>query len=334
MKRNIKLILLLLVSMFAFNMSARAYSFPADGQEHEISAGQGQGSISNCYAVSDNIVVRYDSAAKKCYAKSKTISESGFKATIHVESSGGAYGGYMNSDQSISVTSASGTPDKSSEVIAQKDYYANGEYFNIDNEVTGGITNCEVVSGNVSIDRSSPGCKFSANSDDDMTAVFKVTHGTMGSTWTSYVTVNMKGKKNIESGSKHDTSRSYNTEGDTFEICDPAKSPQTVAAFKLIGIVISIIKIVAPIIIIVAGMLDVSRAVFDNKDDNIKKQLINFLKRSIACLLIFFAPSIILDLFHFIDGWDEISSGYDTCIVCILGDGECPDVNFTDLSTD
>ena len=333
MKKKLNLLIVLLISLFAFNLNVKAeYSFPADGQEHEIKAGGGQGTISNCYAVSDNVIVRYDSATKKCYAKSKTISESGFRASIHLESKGGAYGGFMDKDVDFSITSASGTSDGSSEYISDKEYYANGKYFQVGSELTGGVTGCEVVSGNVTIDKSSVGCKVMANSEEDMTAVLKVTHSAAGAVWTTNVTINLKGNKQVEKGSKQDTSSSFNSEEDVFEICDVNENPKIIAAFKLVGIFISIIKVIVPIIIVVMGMYELSKAVFDGKDDNIKKQLISFMKRSIACLLIFFAPTIILELFHFIDGWDDLESKYSTCVSCILGSTGCPDVSFIDPS--
>ena len=122
---------------------------------------------------------------------------------------------------------------------------------------------------------------------------------------------------------------------DALDICDAGESPQTVAAFRLVGIFINIIKVVAPLIIVVMGMIDVSKAVFEGKDDSLKKQLINFLKRFIACILIFFAPNIILATFKSIDGFDKVESKFSTCVECVLGGSDCPNVGFnTDASSD
>ena len=71
-----------------------------------------------------------------------------------------------------------------------------------------------------------------------------------------------------------------------------------------------------------------SKAVIEGKEDSIKKQGISFLRRAIACVLIFLAPSIILAIFRGIDGWDGVESEYDTCMKCILGSSECPEVGF------
>ena len=108
---------------------------------------------------------------------------------------------------------------------------------------------------------------------------------------------------------------------DVFKICD--KSSKTLGAFKLGGIFITLAKIIVPVIIIVMGMLDVSKAVSEGKDDSIKKSFINFLKRAIAAILVFFIPSIILAIFTFVDGFDNVNSAYKNCIDCLLKPSEC-----------
>ena len=112
------------------------------------------------------------------------------------------------------------------------------------------------------------------------------------------------------------------------KLCDEDVNPKVIASFRLVGIFVSIIKVVVPIVLIVLGMFDMSKAVLEGKEDSLKKQLISLLKRAIACLLIFFAPSVILGLFHFIDGWDDAKSDYETCLNCLLGDDSCPKVGF------
>ncbi|MBE6158921.1 MAG: hypothetical protein E7159_03760 [Firmicutes bacterium] len=115
---------------------------------------------------------------------------------------------------------------------------------------------------------------------------------------------------------------------DALEICDANENPKVVASFRLVGIFVTIIKIIAPIVIIIMGMFDMSKAVLEGKDDSIKKQAISLLRRAIACVLIFFVPSIILALFHYIDGWDNVKGQFSTCMDCILGSKKCPNVGF------
>ena len=122
-------------------------------------------------------------------------------------------------------------------------------------------------------------------------------------------------------------SSSVNNE-DGFGICDENQNPQLVASFKLVGIFLTIIKIIVPVILILMGTIDMTKAVISKDNDAIQKNLIVFLKRSTAGVLVFLAPNIILGIFHLVDGMDGFDSAYKTCVDCILGSSSCPDVKF------
>ena len=113
-----------------------------------------------------------------------------------------------------------------------------------------------------------------------------------------------------------------------FKICDENTNPQLVASLRLVGIFVSIIKIIVPIILIIMGSIDMAKAVVSNDHDAIQKNLIVFGKRTLAGVLIFLAPTVLLALFHLIDGMDDFDSAYKTCVDCIFGDSTCPDVKF------
>ena len=108
---------------------------------------------------------------------------------------------------------------------------------------------------------------------------------------------------------------------DFLDIC--SSSSRTLAAFKLGGIFIFIAKIIAPIILIVMGMIDIAKAVPEGKDDAIKKSFSNFLKRVVAAVLIFFTPALVDALFTFVDGWDNTRSEFSGCMDCLLKPGSC-----------
>ena len=61
----------------------------------------------------------------------------------------------------------------------------------------------------------------------------------------------------------------------------------------LVGYVVTIIKIVIPLLLIIFGMLDVVKSVFAGKPDEVTKNLRSFAMRCIAAILIFFIPSIV-----------------------------------------
>jgi len=123
------------------------------------------------------------------------------------------------------------------------------------------------------------------------------------------------------------------TESDDFlQICDSTKNPQLVAGFRFVGKLLNIVKIVVPIIIIVMGMIDLSKAVVDGNDSAIKKSLLTFIKRVIIGVLVFLAPTIIFGLYKLVDGWTGISKKYQVCVQCILGQDDCPEVTIVSAS--
>lgn len=61
----------------------------------------------------------------------------------------------------------------------------------------------------------------------------------------------------------------------------------------LVGYVVTIIKIVIPLLLIIFGMLDVGKSVVASKPDEVNKSLKSFAMRCIAAILIFFIPSIV-----------------------------------------
>ena len=69
----------------------------------------------------------------------------------------------------------------------------------------------------------------------------------------------------------------------------------------LVGYVVTIIKIVIPLLLIIFGMLDVGKSVVAGKPDEVTKNLRSFAMRCIAAILIFFIPSIVGLLLSLID---------------------------------
>ena len=60
-------------------------------------------------------------------------------------------------------------------------------------------------------------------------------------------------------------------------------------ALQVIGYAIFVCKIIIPIVLIVYGTIDVSKAVL-NANDGLQKNLMQFAKRCIAAVLIFLTP--------------------------------------------
>ncbi len=105
------------------------------------------------------------------------------------------------------------------------------------------------------------------------------------------------------------TSTAYNTNysnyfGATEEvdiICDEQYGEITDIISKVFGW----IQIIAPLLLVVFGLLDFGKATIANDQDALKKATSNFVKRAIAAVLIFFLPLIVNTIFK-MDGIKEI----------------------------
>ena len=82
---------------------------------------------------------------------------------------------------------------------------------------------------------------------------------------------------------------------------------------NLINSIMKWIRILIPLLLIVLGILDFSKAVFSSSEDNMKKVREKFIKRIVAAVLVFLVPifvNLILDLANTV--WSNINS--ETCI--------------------
>ena len=95
----------------------------------------------------------------------------------------------------------------------------------------------------------------------------------------------------------------------------------TSSIWNLLGIAVTVIKIAIPIVLIVFGMLDMGKAVTSGKDDEIKKQLMSFLRRAIAAVLVFFVPTIVGMIMSIVNDavGVEDNCGWAKCIEGVTG---------------
>ena len=101
----------------------------------------------------------------------------------------------------------------------------------------------------------------------------------------------------------------------------------TASIWNLLGIAVTVIKIAIPIILIIFGMLDMGKAVTSGKDDEIKKQLMSFMRRAIAAVLVFFVPSIVGMLMSVVNDAVSVEDncGWAKCIDGVTGMGSAKD---------
>lgn len=87
---------------------------------------------------------------------------------------------------------------------------------------------------------------------------------------------------------------------------------------KAVNIVYTALQIVVPIIIVIFGMIDLVKAVIAQKEDEIKKAQMTFVKRLIAGALVFFVFVIIKLLVSFVADNSTSASKIMDCADCFL----------------
>jgi len=98
---------------------------------------------------------------------------------------------------------------------------------------------------------------------------------------------------------------------------------KTAVVFQFIGRIVTIFKIVIPVILIVLGIIALGKAVLASDDKEIKTAVNSLIKKFIAAVCIFFIPSIISAMFTLVSGNNEVENDYMVCVRCITNPGDC-----------
>ncbi|MBE6155912.1 MAG: hypothetical protein E7164_04065 [Firmicutes bacterium] len=91
----------------------------------------------------------------------------------------------------------------------------------------------------------------------------------------------------------------------------------TAGVFQFIGQIVTIFKIVIPVILIVLGVISFGKAVIAADDKEIKTATNLFIKKFIAAVIIFFIPNIVSALFSMIGSFSDVEKDYNVCVQCI-----------------
>ena len=103
-------------------------------------------------------------------------------------------------------------------------------------------------------------------------------------------------------------------------MCDTESVLRT---FKVIYLILTILKIFIPAIIVVIATKDLMNAVLSNKTEEFRTQTKTVIKRVIAGMIIFLIPSIINALLNLVTGYEEKPSEFAGCTVCLTNEKEC-----------
>ena len=92
---------------------------------------------------------------------------------------------------------------------------------------------------------------------------------------------------------------------------------QTANIWQILGYVVTVIKIIIPLILIVLGMIDLGKAVISSDDKAISKSVSTLIKRFIAAVIMFFIPTIVSALFSALTIGDVTSDDANICLQCV-----------------
>lgn len=124
----------------------------------------------------------------------------------------------------------------------------------------------------------------------------------------------------LERSSVFDVQYRFDGESAGTSYCSDANFKKPI---RFIGRIFSILKILIPIIIIIFGVIDVSKAVIGSKDEEIKKSIKSLTMRVISGVVIFFIPTLINLLFTLVDDWNKYSTDYSNCSKCLTDPNHC-----------
>ncbi len=108
---------------------------------------------------------------------------------------------------------------------------------------------------------------------------------------------------------------------ETSKIENFCKEPKILKAFRFIGYLLLIVKIVIPILLIVLGSTDFVKAVISSDADAVKKSTQTLITRVIAGVVIFFLPTIVNFVFNLIPS--QSVSSTEQCRTCIFYPNRC-----------
>ena len=100
-----------------------------------------------------------------------------------------------------------------------------------------------------------------------------------------------------------------------YSICSEAP---ILKAFRALGYVLLIVKVVVPILIILFACIDLGKAVIASDDKEIKTATTRVIKRVVAGVIIYFLPTIINTVFDLVNGAEELKNSNVYCQKCLF----------------
>ena len=91
----------------------------------------------------------------------------------------------------------------------------------------------------------------------------------------------------------------------------------------VIRLALNAVKLIIPIVLIILGTVDLSKAVISGKSDATSKQVTSLVKRIVAGVIIFFVPTIVSAAFSLVDGYSKVANKFSKCMTCLVDVSKC-----------
>jgi len=95
-------------------------------------------------------------------------------------------------------------------------------------------------------------------------------------------------------------------------------------AFKVVGYLLFIIKILVPLLLIIFGAIDFGQAVIASDETAIQKAARMLVIRLAAGVIIFFIPTVINTAMGLVSSWQKVDSAFGKCTECLFEPSDCP----------
>ena len=106
--------------------------------------------------------------------------------------------------------------------------------------------------------------------------------------------------------------------GEEWNFCD---KHGVLKSMQILNRAIIIVKIVVPILLIVFGIIELSKTLIASDDNAIRNSVNSLIKKIIIALIIFFIPTIVKAVFNQVDNFTDLNE--NGCYVCLFGDDNC-----------
>lgn len=106
----------------------------------------------------------------------------------------------------------------------------------------------------------------------------------------------------------------------TFAVCEESG---ILKAFNILGYLVTIIKVLVPVILIITGIKSLFKAMIDDDSSNIKKSANLFITKFIVGAFIFFIPALFNALFSVVSGYDQTKVKFTDCAICLTNTKSC-----------